>query len=388
MDILVLAEYIRSMPWANSAWPAWIASGLASRGHRVLLACDGLEDDRVLSGGTGNLRVLVRRPRRTLRGAEPLGFARWCRELAASEPDQRTISFTRYAPADLWIPLGMGIVPTMVHAVRSHRPASAVMEVVHRPWAIQAWFAERRALELAERQGSRMGHFGDPPAGTNGIGLVFASALSPMDAEHTAEARRRIRQLLDIPDDAPVFVTSAVHADRPGLVNMLAGAARCRRSRTDDPVIVIAGRKTHTIRRACDRAHLGRGARIMGGTRRMDALLAASDAAIVYGTAGEAGRAGRFISDALRMGKPVVVQAGAIGAELVRGDATGETSAGLIVSDSSTAGWAAGIATASSAAWRAIAAARAQRIGAALGMDAMIGRIESALAESEKPRAR
>jgi hypothetical protein len=206
--------------------------------------------------------------------------------------------------------------------------------------------------------------------------------LAPLAAGSAVETRRRVRELLDIPDEAVVFVISEVHTDRPGLVGVLRGIARCRQGRAGDPIAVIAGRKTHTIRRACDEAQIGRSVRIIGGTRQMAHLLAAADAAIAYGHSGEVGRTGRFIADALRMGRPVVMSAGAIGAELVRGDITGDTSAGLALTDTSSAGWAAGIATASGHAWRAIAAARAAQIGSRLGLDAMAARIEGELSKA------
>ncbi len=395
MNIVVFAEHIRSMPWSLSIWSARIARGLAQRGHEVVLACDGIEDPAV----AGPLRLLVRRPRRTLRGADPLGLARWARQVRGQMPGATAVSLTRYVPAELWIPLGLGIVPMLVRSVRTHRPVSAIMEVLHHPWAPQALLAERRARAGRGPRGHHPARLGALTARDGVAALGYASHLDVPAPEESAALRTEVRRLLGIPHSAVVFLTSAVHTDRAGLDAMLGGLALLRGGAAGidgggpdrAPVLLVVGRRTHTIRRACDRAGLGDSAegrvRILGGTGRIDAALAASDAVIAYGARSDRACTGRFVCDALRAGKPVLAGAAAGGADLIL-SAPGQPRPGMVVPGDTAAAWCECLAAACGGPWRGIAGAQASRIGAGLGMDRLVERVEAMLARTGADRER
>jgi Glycosyl transferases group 1 len=411
VNVLLIAEYIRPMSWSTSAWVTHLAHALDSMGHRVRVVCDGIEDDAVMSDtrdrdpGLG-IELIVRRPRRTLRGSDPLGFQRWALDRIGDAPGWLTWSFTRDVPARVWSPLGAPIVATLVRAVATHRPLSAAMEIAHRPWAAQALLAERRARRLHRHSSNQ-----DEP---NFVRLPPASRFDPMSSEDLRRLRDRTRDALGIPANAQVLVTSAVHMDRPGLLGMLRGFERARAAASpapslgadeparhesarhesgaahpaisaspgapidaasSKPTLLILGRKTHTIWKRCEQAGCLDGVRILGGTERVDAALAASDLALVYGSRPDPTSTGRFIADALRSGRPVVAQSGAAGSELLRSPDRSTPSAGIVVEDGTAAGWAASIGAGLSRGWRAIASVAAARVGADLSMERVIGRV-------------
>lgn len=376
------------MAWSSSIWVARIARGLGGLGFTVLIAADGVEDAAIFQPEDPRIRVIVRRPLRKLRSADPLGVARWYGTIQGSHPSARTISFTRYHPAHLWIPLGASILATLAHAAFSHRPATAAMELLHRPWAPQAFLAERRARSLARSLGAVRAVLGADRC--EGVGseqspatLGYASALVPPDPGTRASLRGRTRDLFSIPDSATVFVTSAVHHDRRGLLQMLEGFAALRNeSRADGDQAVhllIVGRKTHTLAKLSQRAGLGREVHLVGGTDRMDAIFSAADAAVAFASRPEPASTGRFVADSLRLGVPVVASSQASGSELLRGAPSTQTSGGLTVDPPSAGAWLAALRTANSPPWRAIASARAAEIGAALTIPALCMRIAARL---------
>ncbi len=383
-DILVIAEYIRSMPWSNSIWAARLARQLAEQGHRVLVACDGIEDAAVLRAAHPRLTLEIRRPLRKLRASDPLGFARWAQQLRAAHPSARSVSFTRYAAADAWIPLGHAIVTTLTRAVRAHRPATAAMELLHRPWAIQAFVAERRVLrEGRSIRGARATLGREGVSSDTGewreVPLGFASALVPPPAEARAALRERTRALLGIPPHALLLAASGVHTDRPGLPQMLAGLSLEHARAADAPHMLLVGRKTHTLARMCERAGVRHVVHLLGGTDRMDAVLAAADLAVATSRVHDPAATGRFIADALRMGVPVLAAAPAAGACLLRSSSASETSAGLVIDPADPGHWREGLHIAASPAWRVIAGAKAAAIGHSLTLEAMAQRLSGVL---------
>lgn len=383
-DILVIAEYIRSMAWSSSIWAARLARELAEQGHRVLVACDGIEDAAVFGTSHPRLTLEIRRPLRKLRASDPLGFAPWSDQRRAAHPSARSISFTRYAAADVWIPLGHGIVTTLTRAVRAHRPATAAMELLHRPWAIQAFLAERRTLRVGRSIGCARGMLGQEGGGHDAgdfreIPLGFASALVPPPADARAALRERTRALLGIPPHALLLAASAVHTDRPGLAEMLDGLSLVHAHSGEAPHLLLVGRKTHTLARACERAGIRHAVHLLGGTDRMDAVLGAADLAVATGRVHDPAATGRFIADALRMGLPVLAAASAAGASLLRSPTGAETSAGLMVDPADPSHWRSSIEIAASPAWRAIAGAKAASTGETLSLQAMAQRLSASL---------
>ncbi|MCG3123798.1 MAG: hypothetical protein GIKADHBN_02225 [Phycisphaerales bacterium] len=371
-QIIFIAEYVRSMPWSTTAWVPALARSLAAHGHLVQLLCDGAEDPAVFAASP-RLTLHVRRPHRKLRASDPLAFADWATHLASQLGPARTVSFTHITPGDLWIPLGEKVLPTLGRAIRAHRPATAAMEVLHRPWAVKALRAERRAAALARASGSRCARLGAPAAGdapdASTAFLGLASQFPPLadDARHAARAR--IRSLLEIPHDSLVLVSSAVHADRDGLDSMLAGV----REFLTDGRILLLGRKTHTLATLAERNDLARHAHILGATRDIPAVLAAADLALLPASRPDPRSTGRFLADCLCAGTPVIASALAAGSSILR--PAGSPAAGLVLDSHAPAAWREALSTAASPAWRAIAAVQAAALGRGLTIDSVAARL-------------
>lgn len=385
--ILVFAEYIRSMPWSMSIWAAHIARALSESGATVTVAADGIEDPAVIAPPTA---LLVRRPLRKLRASDPIRFARWCASIQSSHPSASTISFTRYHPARLWIPLAEPVLSTLAHAALAHRPATAAMELLHRPWALKALIAERRAAASAREAlhmraalgGHRAVDSARPPTDASPLGL--ASILPPIAPPARLALRARTRRLLSIPPDAICFLTSAVHHDRASLQDLLDGfsAAIASSQELASARLLILGRKTHTIASRIERASLTSRASILGGTSRMDAAFAAADVALVASSPRDRNSSGRFLADSLSQGVPVITPPSAAGSALLRDPSRTSASAGLVLADGTSTSWRDAIRTAASPHWRTIAAHRAAEIGATLTLPLLAARILALLDRS------
>jgi glycosyltransferase involved in cell wall biosynthesis len=398
--VLIFAEYLRSMAWSTTAWIPAIARSLERQGHTVHVCCDGLEDAAIFHATSDTLQVHVRRPDRKLRASDPLRFAKWCRAQLDSHVGARSISFTRYFPGELWIPLGKPILSTVFHAIRAHRPATAAMEILHRPWAPKALFAEHFAQSRGDRTQSRIGLFelaphtpqrlgdlptpSDPPEEpwTQPLFMGYASTIVPPSVEAAQNDRARLRRLLGISESALVIAISAVHHDRPGLREFFEGAAATIASHvppSPDLHVLVAGRKTHTLHRLMEVSGIAGRTHILGGTARIDAVLAASDIAAATPTRADPTSTGRFIADALVMGVPVLATPTSPGSQLLRRTAEDATTAGLIVDFPSPDAWRRALRTAGSPPWRAVASAHARTLAPSLSIDAFTRRIADAL---------
>ncbi|MCK6476977.1 MAG: glycosyltransferase family 4 protein [Phycisphaerales bacterium] len=372
--IIFIAEYVRSMPWSTTAWVPALARALAAHGHRVHVLCDGVEDP-ALFDASPRLSLHIRRPRRKLRASDPLAFADWARRCASQVGPAHTVSFTHNTPGDLWIPLGEKVLPTLGRAIRAHRPATAAMEVLHRPWAVKALRAERQAAALARASGSRCARLGAPAAGdppdASTAFLGLASQFPALADDARRAARARLRSLLEVPHDSLVLMSSAVHADRDGLDSMLAGVRQYLRS--TDGHILLLGRKTHTLATLARRHDLVREAHILGATRDIPAVLAAADLALLPASRPDPRSTGRFLADCLHAGLPLIASPLVAGSSILR--PAGSPAAGLVLDSHAPAAWREALSTAASPAWRAIAAAQAASVGCGLTIDSVAARL-------------
>lgn len=315
MRIELIIEYARELPWSPSRWGVDICGGLAERGHDVTVLCDGADDPEEFRE-VGASELVVRRPLRTVRGRDPRGFARW---IEARPRTGLRLSLSRLVAGDVWLPIGP---PARVDArklVSRRNPASIAMDVLHEPWIPAAVLQERRAA--AERESSITLEIGDARIG-------FASRL---DGTASGEMRRRVRERLGIGPDQFVLVASAVHLEREGTRSMVEGLAR--RARAGDRLVALfAGRDAWSASRVGVETESADLVRPVGSTTQMGALFAACDAAVAPGD-GEIGATGRFVADAVRMGRPVLCGSGAPGAALVTG------ARGIVVSEGTAEAW-------------------------------------------------
>ena len=373
MNLLLLADYAERHPWSPTAWAGDLARALHAAGHDALVACDGTDDPDDFAP----MRVLVRDERRTARHAHPLRFARWARAVRARHADRACVSLTHFTPGDLWIPLG----PRTIASVRANlllrrsSPGSMAAYLADRPWLAHAALAERRARVAAAREGALRGALNAPagplPDGRTGLG--FASRLPPPDAEHDASLRAHARRTLGLQEHDRVILLSGIHLDRPGLHEFLAGAAAARAR----PVIVAPAYRGYRLHRAAERAGMADRVRLVGATARMDALLAAADLAAAPLAAPAGATTGRFVCDAIRLARPVLVRADAPGAELIAlapGDRPG-----VLVPDPAPEGWRDAIDAALEPDSLSRARRAAESLTPELGLDALADRLVALL---------
>lgn len=377
MRILILSEFVRRFPWSGGLWAAHLSAALAGRGHEVTAACDGLEDPTAFAG----VRLLVRSPLRGHRKLDPRAFAQWGRSLVASAEFDGAISMTPLVPAHLWAPVAptaAGLVRTLINV---HGAIGSVLELASRGWIPAAMMAESRAREewhsYSERRGWVVGHLGTNSAPGGTIPLGFASRFERLTSDDRAALRRDVRRVLGIPEGHAVVLISAVHPEREGLAGLLGGIAQLT-SAGQKVIPVIAGRRTHIIAKAAQKAGCWNATRIIGGTDRMDALLAGADIAVSpWRHTGPSG--GRFVADALRLGCPVLARKGSPGAELVEPEFFGTPEVGGVISGPEPEAWSRAAGDALSRDRLGSAARAARDVSAAIGMDSMAARIEGVL---------
>ena len=373
MKVLVFDEYIGPLPWSPGAWTIEIARGLALRGHEVTVACDNAFDPAALAPA----RVLVRNPERRGEDRQPLAFRRWAIRTARMIGAEVSLSLTHAAPADFFLPIGPTSLGEFALVWRTQPPLSAAFETVQRSWLPAAAIAD------ALGGGARRLAFAESTEGRTGLG--YASRFDPPGPAALADLRSRTRVLLGIDAARPVILVSAVHAERHGLAPMLEGFRLLRPERSAGaPVLLAAGESAYTIHSAAVAAGCEGALRAVGATARMDALLAACDVAAAPLAGAARSCAGRFIADALRMGRPVLAERAACGAELLLGTGPPATRAGVVLDTARASIWRGAFEKALSEPWRARAAAAAAAIGRGLGMGEFLSRLEAALAA---PRA-
>lgn len=375
MKLLILTEYIRRTPTAVSAWAVEIARGMAARGYDVTVACDSLDD----AGMLGGLPLVVHRPLRSHLGASPFQFQRWARWVKSGWRDGVCLSLTPLLPGDLWLPMGPRAWDTVRALVQTMKPVSAAMELVQLPWLPAARAAERIAVGEAGRYSVTRLSIGPAPRKLTTARLGYASRFDPPDPAAQADLRARTRQLLGINEHRSVILASVLHAERAGLVPFFQGVAQVRKERSHGlPVVLVAGRAGAGIERIVKQAGCLDAARFLGRTERIDALLAACDlaAAPLLQSASAQGSTGRFIADALRLGRPVIALRRTPGSELLQPEGPDPVGPGWIVEQSDVQGWILGLNTALSEDWLAHRTPVAKAAGASLSMDALITRLE------------
>ena len=324
MRIAVVAEHIHRWPWHPSRWATDLAGGLAARGHEVAIVCDAIDDPWSVSE---RVRVLRRRPGRAPRSRQPIRFVRWATRTGA--PFDRTISLTRLVAGDLWIACEPRSWNSFVRSVASPSPATVLLEGLSRPWLPLALVGEVRARRDGRSRPvacTRIGHARD---GEHALPLVSRLADEP-----SPTARGMLRSALRIDPEQVFMLVSAVDAPARRLRDLFTGVARLRHSAG-----VVLGVLTHEPVRVLRLGHatrVGDRLRILGTTTDMASLLAAADLAIVRAS----GQSGRFLADAIRMGVPVLCEAGAVGASIVEPPAIGSGPVGRLVRDCTPAGWA------------------------------------------------
>lgn len=384
MRVLVFSEFVRRMPWSSDAWVGDLVCGLCERGHEVTVACDGAEDASVF----GPAQVLMRQPGRTHIGRRPLAFRRWAERVRGACPHDAVLSLTHLIGGDVWCPVGPSSWPEYRTVVLARPLASLAMEAAHRVWIGSAVVSERRASEEARRAGVRACVIGCGRAVPGARPLGYASRIGAGMADRP-DLRAQMRSMLAIGPDRPVVLVSGVHPYRAGLSSMLEGLTRCCRGmgEGESPLLLVVGRNGHSVERAASRVGCGERVRLLGPTGRMDAAMAASDLVVSPSPGPGSGRTGRFVADALRCGRPVLMASTSPGASLLEAG-RGDPGAGMLLKRTDADGWAEALRRGLDPGWRASAGAAAARLGGSLGLEELVGRLEGLLADASSGKGR
>ncbi len=375
MRILLIAEYLDAHPWSPSAWVLDIAHALAGRGHDVALACDGCHEPAL---ARPPVRLLIHAPVRRDEARRPLAFARWARRTLGAQRPEAALSFTPLVRAPFNLSLGPSAWEQFVAQCRLNNPVSATFEALYHAWLPSAILAERRARRR-RAPGAVALRVGGEPDAPGGHHLGYASRLRRSGALERGALRSRARALLGLSEGREVLLVSAVHPERPGLAPMLEAFREvCAARGSGSPLIVAAGLFGHTVHALARRVGCAERVRLLGSTARMDAALGACDVALAPLASRGSGDTGRFVADALRLGRPVLVDRLAHGAELIA-PVPGPDAPGVRVARPDVPSWRAALETAADPAWRARASAAAARAGADLSIDRLVDRLEGIL---------
>lgn len=402
MRVLLIAEYVRRLPWSPSLWAQDLARGLTGRRLDVDVLLDGCDDpspilalppaaDRT-DGPRGAITLTRRRPLRLPRQRHPLRFQRWAIEQARRRAHDVSLSLTPLVPADLWAPIGPPSAAEFAALIRARPPATVAMESAQNPWILAALVGERRARALAARRDPppRRATIGTPRADDRTVDLGFASRLDPLEPAEHHRARARVRSLLGLDGNRVVLVLSAVHRGRPGLNEMLTALARvgsdARAARASPPALIVAGRDTHSLERLYRAVGASELVHPVGTTASMREILCAADLAVAPFAARHREATGRFVADALRLGVPVIADRDAPGAGLVRPTTFGTGPLGAIVHERTPGAWARAIADASDVTWRRDACEAARAVSDTLSMEGLLDRLTEALRRAARRR--
>lgn len=378
MKVLILAEFVEPHPWGQSRWAVDLARGLHARGHEVVLACDGIYDPEELAP----MRVLAHRHRRREHDRRPAAFHRWALRTMRREPHDVSLSLTRLAPADVRVEMDRPAVRALWAHVRGRNVVSAGFEAVQHPYLPLAVAAE--ALTRRSGRVKRVLMLGGVPGRLGPDELGYASRLATPEPGAFAALRRRTREALGVSPDRHAVLISAAHPERSGLRAFLEGFRGVRMARQVlPPVLLVAGGAGHGVHAAAVAAGVASGVRVIGGTSRIDAALAACDLAAAPLGGRHAGETGRFIADALRVGRPVAADQGVRGAELL-GPLNGAGSArpGHVLVSPDAHHWKRALLGALSERWLEEAGAAAAVVGRELSMESLVARLEGALARA------
>ena len=373
MRIALVLEHADGRPWDHSGpWGAALSRALAARGHEVTVYADGVTDAHVFGGA----RVELRRPFRRSMEADPLGFACWADRRAAGHGGV-SLSLARTWAGDVWVPMGRSAKDEAKRLIGvAWRPAAFGMQAIQRLWLPGALAAEKLARWRAKERGSTVASIGEPVfRGVRTVGPTSPALVG----ERGAVDGGRVRRTLGLGADDLVLLASAVHHADAGFSQFLiaagAFAVEFERSSGRRLRVVVVGGRPHLVARRAERAWAERVVMPLGQTRRMDALMAASDAVVAVGGMREVdGRprgTGRLVAEAVCAGVPVVLNATAAGVTAARGSGWGHVVRG--------GAWEAALRVAVDDAWRVRARAAALADRDRFGFERVVEALEGAL---------
>lgn len=389
--VVMLASRLERHAWTHGALVARLARALIARGREVTLLCDAAEDTAMFG-----CRVRARRAFEHDQAEAPTATARWLARMAQARApgaqDAVTLSLTRLVPGEVWMPVDESAAALLADELGSRRTLSRAMWL-WRHWGVLAGRRMERDAAADEGQVRAVLAFG-PSAAAAAAGrwprlagrvrdIGFAAMVEPATGEAESRLRAEVRARLHINASRRVVLVSLMRTAGADWQAFLGAVARITAPEVragNAPVVVAMARDAYAVHDAACRAGCQRALRVVGQTERVDALLAAADAAAApLGTGPDAFRAGatgRFIADALRAGRPVLSAPTASGVDLVAH--RGVEAPGMVVEPTVEA-WAEGLRNVCDDDWLAARAIGARAAGGDLGFEEWVGRVEAAL---------
>lgn len=390
--VLMLASRLERHAWTHGALVARLTRALAERGREVTLLCDAAEDVEMFG-----CHVRARRPFEHNQAEQPAATSRWLARTAGSRnesarDDLVTLSLTRLVPGEVWMPLDQSVEALLEDELASRSLLSRGMWLARHWGALAARAIER---EAAQREGCvrRVLAFGPAAAATAARRWVrlggrvrdvgFAAMVEPATGEREARLRAEVRARLHVNPSRRVVLVSLMRTAGADWEAFLGAVARITAPEVragNAPVIVAMARDAYAMHEAACRAGCQRALRIVGQTARVEALLAAADAAAAPLSARpdafRAGATGRFVADAIRAGRPVLAAATASGADMLQH--CGVETPGLVVEPSAEA-WMEGLRQVCDDDWLAARTVGARAAAAGVGFEDWVERVVAEL---------
>jgi glycosyltransferase involved in cell wall biosynthesis len=398
VNILVISGRTARHPWSNGALVAATCASLAKQGHAVTLAAQSVDDPALLACCE---RMHTFDSFDQTATDWPLGFAAWARRERRAIRHDVSVSFSRVAAADVWMPLEPSGAAWLARVRRSHSLVSRAIAVARHHGALRAWASDaffvtppigedapiRRVIAVgatAAGEASRALHrargLGERVAKVDPFGMLAAPGLSDIDT-----LRERTRALLGItPEQRVVLVSSPAPAGR--LLDTLLDAvgAAAERTQRHAPVLLVLAKDCFALHARAAARGMASHVRIMSLTERMEAALAAADAvALPVRTARglfEHGGSTRLAAEALAFGRPLIAVSGAPGYAMARLRSAAEDSPGLVIDTAKKEEWQRALAQLGDDSWLSRCSAAAREIGAPMTFDRFAAALETLLA--------
>lgn len=397
MNLLVIAGRLSRHRFGSSGTVAPVVDALGARGNRVRLVCASVDVPDMFPAVE---RVEAFGPHTTSATDWPLGFARWARARARATPSDAVLSFSRVVGGDVWFP----VEPSAAAWFGRARSAKSVRGLAY---ACVRHHGFARAMVVESFRRTPLTHGGMAPRAIVAVGPTcrgeavrlltpaglddavvqapFFSTLGPLNHDDRADLRRRVRGVLGLDPEARVLFAAAPMAAGRELDDLFRALADVDARRA--PVLIVACKESFALHTRAVKLGADARVRFVGRSARPDAMLAAADACVLPIRAGggwrglfESGATGRLAADALRLGRPLVAASGSHGYDLARTTLDDASRPGLIVDSTGVAGWTRALRTALDDRWLADASAAAERVGAGLGLDALVDLLEAAIA--------
>lgn len=391
MRIIIGFEHIRRLVGARSQIVVEVARALQARGHDILIVCDTVTDPFPFQ----DLRFIARRDFQSGESHRLTLLRLWSRRVIASHGADATLSFHPAIPGDVLVPLfGWACTAMKRERIVQDGSSHSRIRILKRLKLYERLAVERvarsdpdlrRVVALSKRMYEDL-LAADPTLSSR---MELIPGCSPLcvrrsDDESAGRLRREMRSILRLDVHDVMFLWEATTAGPHGRRILIEAFARLiedfrsRQAVTTDPcprpILVLAGKGqwiSHDLSlvRQCDQY-----IRILGRTADMPALLHACDVGVlpaVHSTVG------RFVSECLGYGKPIIASDVTAGVERIA--ASAGPAAGRVVPVGNVDQLYQAMADMLNAEQRMVATAAAQAVAPTIDFGEFVNRIERLL---------